>query len=52
MGRGGTKLSAVAVAKASLPGMYGDGGGLWLQITASKNGKQPNKSWIFRYSVG
>jgi hypothetical protein len=42
----------MAVAKASEPGMYGDGGGLWLQITASKNGGRPNKSWIFRYAAG
>jgi hypothetical protein len=52
-GRGGMhRLSAMAVAKASEPGMYGDGGGLWLQITASKNGGRPNKSWIFRYAAG
>jgi integrase len=52
-GRGGMhRLSALAVAKASEPGMYGDGGGLWLQITASKNGGRPNKSWLFRYAVG
>src|ERR1700704_6502420 len=52
-GRGGMhRLSAMAVAKANQPGMYGDGGGLWLQSTASKNGKHPNKSWIFRYAVG
>ena len=30
------------------PGMYGDGGGLWLQITKSTAG-HANRSWIFRY---
>jgi integrase len=34
------------------PGMYADGGGLWLQITISKDGKQRNRSWIFRYTTG
>ena len=37
------KLAAVALTKLK-PGMHGDGGGLWLQVT-------PNgRSWIFRYS--
>src|ERR1700730_828020 len=27
-----------------------DGGGLWLQVSAGKNG-QINKSWIFRYAA-
>ena len=30
------------------PGMYGDGGGLWLQITKGTAG-HANRSWIFRY---
>src|SRR3954465_14362170 len=37
------KLAAVNLAKLR-PGMHGDGGGLWLQVT-------PNgRSWIFRYT--
>ena len=40
------KLSALKVTKTAKPGMYGDGGGLWLQI--SKNG---GKSWILRYRI-
>jgi integrase len=40
------KLSALAVSKASKPGYYGDGGGLWLQV--SKSG---SKSWIFRFTL-
>jgi hypothetical protein len=40
------KLSALGVSKASKPGYYGDGGGLWLQV--SKSG---SKSWIFRFTL-
>jgi hypothetical protein len=39
------KLSALAVARAERPGYYGDGDGLWLQVSAGGT-----KSWIFRYS--
>jgi integrase len=38
------KLSAIKVRSVTRPGMYGDGAGLWLQV--SKSGA---KSWIFRY---
>jgi integrase len=40
------KLSARAVANANKPGLYGDGGGLYLQV--SNNG---SKSWLFRFKV-
>lgn len=40
------KLSPLAVSKASKPGYYGDGAGLWLQVSASGS-----KSWIFRYTL-
>ena len=40
------KLTALGVAKLKTPGMYGDGGGLWLQVTG-KGGK----SWIFRFTL-
>lgn len=39
------KLSAAKVAKTSKPGHYGDGGGLWLQVSASGT-----KSWVFRFT--
>lgn len=39
------KLSAIGVTKASKPGYYGDGAGLWLQVSPSGS-----KSWIFRYT--
>ena len=38
------KLSALKVAREKRPGVYGDGGGLYLQIT-----EQGSKSWIFRF---
>lgn len=37
-------LSALEVSKAKTPGYYGDGGGLWLQISAFGT-----KSWVFRF---
>lgn len=40
------KLSALAVSRATEPGYYGDGAGLYLQI--SKTG---TKSWIFRFAL-
>jgi hypothetical protein len=40
------KLKALSVARAKRPGMYGDGGGLYLQVSAGGA-----KSWIFRYWV-
>ncbi|GJD36586.1 tyrosine-type recombinase/integrase [Methylobacterium aerolatum] len=40
------KLTALGVAKLKTPGMYGDGGNLWLQVTG--NGA---KSWIFRFTL-
>jgi len=44
MARQFSKLSALQVAKLSKPGLYGDGGGLALQIT-----KAGVKSWLFRF---
>lgn len=40
------KLSAVSVSKLSSPGNYGDGGGLWLQVSGSGS-----KSWTFRFTL-
>lgn len=44
MARGIEKLSAMKVTRLSTPGYYGDGGGLYLQVSA-----RGSKSWIFRY---
>ena len=38
------KLSALKVAREKRPGLYGDGGGLYLQITA-----RGSRSWISRF---
>ena len=46
MARQQQRLSALQVSKLTKPGLYGDGGGLTLQITATGA-----KSWLFRYMV-
>ena len=38
------KLSAAGVSRLTAKGYYGDGDGLWLQITASGA-----RSWVYRY---
>ena len=40
------KLTPLGVSKKQTPGHYGDGGGLWLQISKFKS-----KSWVFRYTM-
>ena len=40
------RLSAVKVAKETKPGLYADGGGLYLRISAGKNA---GKRWVFLY---
>jgi hypothetical protein len=40
------KLSLADIRNATEPGRYGDGGGLWLQISPSKT-----QSWLFRYTL-
>jgi integrase len=39
------KLTAVSILRLKVPGYYGDGGGLVLQVSSSGS-----KSWLFRYS--
>jgi integrase len=47
MGRAINKLSVKFVARNDLkPGLYGDGNGLYLQIS-----KQKTKAWIFRFMI-
>lgn len=50
MARGINKLSAKAIAAAKEPGLYGDGGNLYLQV-ADIDGTGPTKSWCFRYML-
>ncbi len=45
MNRAIGKLTTLKVSRVSDVGIYGDGGGLYLQVTSSSA-----KSWIFRYS--
>jgi integrase len=40
------KLTALKVDKAKQPGMYGDGGGLYLRVT-----EDAAKNWIFRFML-
>src|SRR3954467_10822160 len=44
MARGIGKLTAIAVARASRRGYYGDGGGLYLQVSSGGA-----KSWVYRF---
>ena len=46
MARQQQRLSALQVSKLTKPGLYGDGGGLTLQITTTGA-----KSWLLRYMV-
>ena len=46
MARQQQRLTALQVTKLTKPGLYGDGGGLTLQITTTGA-----KSWLFRYMV-
>ena len=41
------KLSPLAVSRMKEPGYYGDGAGLWLQVS-----KSASKSWISRFTFG
>lgn len=47
MPRAINKLSQLTVTKTTKPGLYADGGGLYLQITSAGV-----KSWLFRYMRG
>ena len=46
MARQQNRLTALQVTKLSKPGLYGDGGGLTLQITPAGV-----KSWLHRYMI-
>lgn len=46
MARSINKLTARSVAAIAEPGMYGDGGGLWLQMS-----RFGTKSWLFRFTL-
>jgi Arm DNA-binding domain len=44
------RLTAMQVARCATPGLYADGGGLYLQVTTGTDGL-PRKSWLFRFSL-
>ena len=46
MARKTARLTALGVSKLTKPGYYGDGGGLWLQVSATGS-----KSWVYRFSL-
>jgi integrase len=46
MRRQGNKLTATAVRVASTPGLYGDGHGLYLQVSSFDT-----KAWVFRFTI-
>jgi integrase len=37
--------------KTAKPGIYGDGGGLWLRVNPGADGS-PNRGWVFRFAMG
>ncbi len=45
------RLSFAKIAGTKAPGMYADGGGLYLQVTAARGGAMPAKSWIYRFKL-
>ncbi len=46
MARQANKLTARAVTAANEPGLYSDGGGLYLQVA-----RGGSKSWVYRYML-
>jgi hypothetical protein len=46
MTRQDNKLTALKVKALEKPGRYGDGLGLWLQVSENRG-----KSWVFRYML-
>src|SRR5262245_3096400 len=45
------RLSAPKVKALNEPGLYHDGAGLYLQVTASREeDSPPNKSWLFKFT--
>ena len=49
MARARHKLTAQGVERAATPGLYADGGGLFLQVTRTGPDAPVRKSWIVRY---
>jgi hypothetical protein len=45
------KLKPLDPGRIKTPGMYADGGGLYLQITINARDNEPAKSWLYRYML-
>jgi hypothetical protein len=45
------RLTALKASRTRQPGMYADGGGLYLQVTVNVREGEPAKSWIYRYML-
>jgi integrase len=45
-------LTTLKVERLSEPGRYGDGGGLWLQVSQLDPDKPCTKAWLFRFTLG
>jgi integrase len=45
------RLTALKVTRSNAPGMYADGGGLYLQVTVNGKNGDAAKSWIYRYML-
>jgi hypothetical protein len=46
MARASARLTALKVEKAKKPGMYADGGGLYLRVTP-----EGARNWVLRYML-
>jgi integrase len=46
-----SRLTALKVARTAAPGMYPDGGGLYLQVTVNGKDGTPARSWVYRYML-
>lgn len=45
-------LTTLKVERVSEPGRYGDGGGLWLQVSQFDPDKPCTKAWLYRFTLG
>ena len=44
------RLTHMQTVRVATPGIYADGGGLYLQVTIGRDGSA-RKSWLFRFSL-
>jgi hypothetical protein len=52
MGRRALHRLAAASLKRNKVGLFADGGGLYLQVTKAADGRNVNRSWLFRFKTG